>query len=530
MGINTLITIQDSIQEFVDGHDQLQRVVFCADDHRASYITEDSTFPMLVVCPIDVDVTSGMNVHTLRFYVYERINDDREDVWENANDTSLILRDIRVWWNSYNQDIDIEIVEDPTGLFVSDRELDKLVGYYSDIDFEIPSHGRCDVPVSVTPVPPETCEVASYTVEYADGTLIESGTIASGSSKTITVPNCPVTEDATWTLTDTNGVTLDTGIIPSGGSATIVAPDATININGLLWDTVESGGTENIIVRQSTGSTQVGSKQGQYYRISDSNIQNSDGSYDLDVKAENSLVLPDSQINVNSVDQGNVVSVKTIDVNLSDSSGTVTPDSVTLTGNTLGVVLPDGNPPQAGATLLKTGQTTSYATGDDGDIQAGRDVDFFTLNYTNPFGNTNRFTDELGGATYTNNIVIDWSTYDNVAGTVLGYYRIKQGANVWSDAVANALALSISTFTSGWRLTNFKELLNLYKIGSRAMNYSPINQGAGNNRYWTSTTLTGYTNQPYFGSNAWQGGAVVAANAYEWLGCRNFTVTGTTLT
>ena len=181
-----------------------------------------------------------------------------------------------------------------------------------------------------------------------------------------------------------------------------------------------------------------------------------------------------------------------------------------------------------GAKLMKTGQTTSYRTGDDGDLQAGRDVDFFTLNYTNPFGNTNRFTDDLGGSAYTNNIVIDWSTYDGAE--VLGYYRIKQGANVWSDAVANALALSISTFTSGWRLTNFKELLNLYKIGNRAMNYSPINQGAGNTRYWTSTTLTGYVNQPYFGSNAWQGGAVSDVNTYEWLGCRNFTVTGTTLT
>ena len=343
MGINTLITIKDAIQEFVDGHDQLQRVVFEADDERANYITECDTFPMLFVAPIDVDIKAGMNVHTLRVYVYERLDEDRSDFWENANDTSLILRDLRLWWNSYNQDSDIEIVEDPTGTLGHDRELDKLVGYFSDIDFEIPSHGRCDVPVSVTPLPPPACPVATYTVEYANGTLIESGSIASGSSKTITVPNCPVAEDATWTLTDTNGNTLDTGTIPSGGSATIVAPDATININGSLWDTVESGGAENIIVIQSTGSTQVGSKQGQYYRISDSNIQNSDGSYDLDVKSEDSLVLPDSQINVNSVDQGDVISVKTIDVNLKDGISTVNPISSTLTGNTLELQVIDWN-------------------------------------------------------------------------------------------------------------------------------------------------------------------------------------------
>ena len=181
-----------------------------------------------------------------------------------------------------------------------------------------------------------------------------------------------------------------------------------------------------------------------------------------------------------------------------------------------------------GAKLMKTNQTTSYATGDDGDLQEGRDVDFFTLPSNNPFGTTARFTDELGGSTYANRIIIDWSTYNGTK--VLGYYQVRQGADVWADAVANALLLSIGTFTSGWRLTNFKELLNLYKIGNRAMNYSPIDQGAGNNRYWTSTTLTGYTNQPYFGSNAWQGGGVPATQSYEWLGCRNFTVTGTTLT
>ena len=181
-----------------------------------------------------------------------------------------------------------------------------------------------------------------------------------------------------------------------------------------------------------------------------------------------------------------------------------------------------------GAKLMKTNQTTSYATGDDGDLQEGRDVDFFTLPSNNPFGTTARFTDELGGSTYANRIIIDWSTYNGTE--VLGYYQVRQGADVWADAVANALLLSIGTFTSGWRLTNFKELLNLYKIGNRAMNYSPIDQGAGNTRYWTSTTLTGYTNQPYFGSNAWAGGGIPATQSYEWLGCRNFTVTGTTLT
>ena len=92
-----------------------------------------------------------------------------------------------------------------------------------------------------------------------------------------------------------------------------------------------------------------------------------------------------------------------------------------------------------GATIMKTGQTVSYRTGDDGDIEAGRATDFLTLASNNPFGNTNRFTDELGGQTYTNNIVIDWSTYNGT--DVLGYSRVNQQAT-WDDAIDNCLAYS----------------------------------------------------------------------------------------
>ena len=68
------------------------------------------------------------------------------------------------------------------------------------------------------------------------------------------------------------------------------------------------------------------------------------------------------------------------------------------------IIVVESSAPRSTATLMKTGQTTSYRTGDDGDLEAGRNVDFTTLAENNPFGNTNRFTDELGGQTYTKNI------------------------------------------------------------------------------------------------------------------------------
>ena len=182
------------------------------------------------------------------------------------------------------------------------------------------------------------------------------------------------------------------------------------------------------------------------------------------------------------------------------------------------------------AKLMKTGQTTSYRTGDDGDIEAGRNTNFTTLAENNPFGNTNRFTDELGGATYTNNIVIDWSTYDGA--TVLGWYRVNNGLDIsWTLAMAGALATSIGTFTTGWRLPNIQELFSLTNYSlTNIISYSPLNLPAVANAYWTGTNTSTtairiFNNITTIISAATKG----TTSGMRYIPCRVFTVTGTTL-
>ena len=180
MAINTLITVKDALDQFVANHKQLKRIVWEAEDHRAPVITESDEFPVIFACPIDVKIGVNMNTHTIRLYVYERINDDRSDVLENANDTSLYLRDVVVWWNSYGDD-EIQIISDPLASFISDAELDNLVGYYSDLMFEIPSHGRCEVPI--IGIPPIGSFCAPATAVNSDGSF--SLSIPSGGTATI---------------------------------------------------------------------------------------------------------------------------------------------------------------------------------------------------------------------------------------------------------------------------------------------------------------------------------------------------------
>lgn len=193
------------------------------------------------------------------------------------------------------------------------------------------------------------------------------------------------------------------------------------------------------------------------------------------------------------------------------------------------------------AKLMKTGQTISYRTGDDGDLQEGRDVDFFTLAENNVFGTTDRFTDELGTQVYANDIVIDWSTYNG--SEVLGWYRIRGSYNdiVWNDAIDNSLLFSVGGFASGWRLPNVTEFLSIFSLANlntlnRPLGYAPFDT-LPVGYYWTSTTYPTSTGNAYVMSNQYLStpnfittrAKTNTSIGYRAIPCRTFTVTGTTL-
>lgn len=223
-----------------------------------------------------------------------------------------------------------------------------------------------------------------------------------------------------------------------------------------------------------------------------------------------------------------VPSGTTVDVELVDQNG----DTITPTSIVGGVIEVDMTPPPVitAAPLVQTGQTISYVQYDDGTFEAGRS--FSTLNLNNPFGNTNRFTDTLGGQTYANNVVIDWSTFDIQQGKVLGYTKNYYGVIAdWATCVANAHSTSLGTFTTGWRLTNINELQNLfnYSLTPSVLNYAPFTFPNTIN-LTTSTTYAVGTSDVYI--SQLNSGVIATQDktAGSWyIACRDFTVTGTTL-
>ncbi len=138
---------------------------------------------------------------------------------------------------------------------------------------------------------------------------------------------------------------------------------------------------------------------------------------------------------------------------------------------------------------LQTGQTTSYAPGDDGNLQHGRLADFFTLKTNNIFGNTHRFTDENGNQTYPSNYIIDHATG-------LGWCRNEQTTVSWAAAIGNSNGFTLSTLIgtlSNFYLPNMAEFLsimNLENANNAALNYIPFSISGSSTGRWVSTSIS----------------------------------------
>lgn len=123
--------------------------------------------------------------------------------------------------------------------------------------------------------PTKTVNVSAPTpdpvTEQINGVTI--GTVASGGTNNQVIEN-------------TDGTTVGTEANPS------IVGDATASVNGVKMATIPAEGTENIEVRQETGATLVGSKQGQYWRVDDATVQNNaTPTWSDTIEAEGTLTL-----------------------------------------------------------------------------------------------------------------------------------------------------------------------------------------------------------------------------------------------
>jgi len=491
--LNSVNQIRVELQEIANAHLQINNF-FWGDFLRAYKEDTELNYVLMGCFYPTASLLNNQTQLTLTIYICDRVYKDYSNLNDVESDTLQICRDVYNVINSSFRWKRIGKVQSAQAQKFIERGGDEVAGHTLTIQFLLRDvSGICELPMQdydfdqPAPIPGE-CDPAELLILDSEGGELYNLTLLSGTQATQNI------SDSTAVLKDTADNLLSTTSILAEGSADIIAPDAALNIKK------ENDGNITNLTLLSGSSTQY--------------------------------IVDNNDISVNGVLEFDIHATEALDIRLRDESNNViTPVSVTDSGNHATIVLPNAPAQITTATLMKTGQTTSYRTGDDGDLEAGRATDFFTLASNNPFGNTDRFTDELGGQTYTNDIVIDWSTYDGA--TVLGWYRVRNGLNVtWNVAIDDALLVSVGSFTSGWRLPNIYELNNIFNFGiATTLSYSPFAIGLSPTiGIWCSTTNPTTTTAAFRVANLNVFTSAAKTGSANWIPCRTFTVTGTTLT
>lgn len=561
--MTSYISLLNKIEAFCNAHLQIKKYKGEFREQMPNFATTDEKYPVVFVVPTSDTETLELNQFTLDIYCVDIIQKDRANLNTIVSDCHLILKDLYLYFKD-GSDLSVDVLTDPTMTPLNNFDLDYVAGWVMSITFEVEGYSVCAIPMN--PIPPFTpsCEDATYEITDTDENILYSGSIVSGGELNQTIQDSTavlkdtdgnvlsttsilaegsediVAPDAVVNFQYEDGTPIQTVNYLSGSTQDLPLSNAYAENSDSSYTASEPYGTTiqlpDITVTDSNGSTYTQPSvtdvfctpcEGVDVYVGEANVGTFPSGSDVFVKViqdglevipeditvvddEVSIILadvppcPDTNIEVNGVSEGSVPSGSTIDVQLSDSGGTVTPDSVTLVGTDLQIVLPDAvAPTPVGATLMKTGQTTSYRTGDDGDIEAGRATNFLTLD-SSPLHNngtatlnttTNRFTDTLGGQTYANNIVLDWSTWNG--STLLGYDRTDRSGLSTNDSIDACLLLSVGGFI-GYRLVNFNELCNLWNKGrTSVIDYPPFNHSTGFRRYLSSTTVPSATSTVY---------------------------------
>ncbi|MBF8274701.1 MAG: protein of unknown function DUF1566 [Magnetococcales bacterium] len=310
-------------------------------------------------------------------------------------------------------------------------------------------------------------------VDYTTST----GTLTIPAGQTSGTISVPVLGDTLDEVNDVFRVTLsnpvnvsiadaqgDTTIIDNDPAPTVAFTAATQNVNegALVTATLQLSAASGLDVSVPFTVSGTATAGTDYSSLTTSPVTISAGSSSVDVTFRASLDAV--------VDDAETV-VLTLGIPTYATLGTNTAHTVTLGDVVLTPIVP------------KTGQTTSYATGDDGALQKG--VAWPNPRFTN--NNDGTVTDSLTG--------LIWLTNANCF-----------GQQIWTQALssANALASGSCGLTDGsvagaWRLPNRKELQSLIDYGrtSPALPTGHPFSGVQTGIYWSGSTYASGT------SNAW---------------------------
>jgi len=255
----------------------------------------------------------------------------------------------------------------------------------------------------------------------------------------------------------------------------------------------------------------------------DATVENSDASYTNTVASGGTLVVPDINIEVNTVVEGTIPALKDVKILITDGVNPVTPDDVSVVGDTVTVEVPSGGGPSFDpdafvlevATMV-TGTTNSnqfriivLGAGNNYDVKTsdGQTINGNTGNLTITFPSEGRYTIEIKGSIYPyyrdnveRNKLISILNWGNV--TYLGLFRAFQNC-------ANLDILATDTPTITFSIGDLFHVSGI--IYNSTINNWDVSLSSGNgvfrgaskfNQPLNSWVMTGFTSLQNFFSGA----------------------------
>lgn len=530
--MTSYITLLSKIEQFCNAHLQIKKYGGEFREQMPNFSTQNEKYPVVFVEPISDLEDLNTNQFSINVYCVDIIQKDRANLNSIVSDCQLILKDLYTYYVN-DMDAQLDVVGTSSMTPVNNFDSDYVAGWVMTITFEVASYGACEIPMNpITPTPVECQDGSvknsdnSYNAPVTSGGLLVLPDVrlqvfdqnenllsddyypsVQDEQIIVTIPPCA---DVNYRITDTADNVLYEGTVPSGATInTDIQNSSVSNSNDSYTASVLAEGSLELpdvtfSVNNSAGTqvntATVPSVTNQTLTAPDGQVQikkENDGTLSNEFVASGAVhqyIVTNNAITVNNTNGFSIHATDPLDIRLhNQTGGNITPTSVTYNGNQhyAEVVVNTASFVPVGAKLLKTNQTVSYTSNDDGATQRGRSTNFLTLPSNNPFGNTNRFTNKTGGTTYpTNKVTYDWSTYDG--STVLAYYFGDMNS---TRSFANQCDQYVNTTydgLKGWYLTNVQEMINIMdwsKLGAFQLNYPPFNTSL--RYFWISTSPSG---------------------------------------
>lgn len=146
----TYLTLINKIKDFADKHKEVKRFGSDFLEQFENFSTVGDSFPILYVVPNNnlfyANLYSDLNDFTLTIYCVDLIQEDRANINNILNTTSLILNDLHKYFRD-NDFEGIDVLNTSSLIPVNNYLMDKVAGWQMSMTFQLETYSSCDIPI-----------------------------------------------------------------------------------------------------------------------------------------------------------------------------------------------------------------------------------------------------------------------------------------------------------------------------------------------------------------------------------------------